>query len=160
MRICCLLELLKNKKHLFGAEIGVAGGDNALVLCNLNIKRLYLIDPYTPYLDSTQGEGLLERGWGKMRLEAIDLLKDKPVSWIFRKSVDASRMFKDKSLDFVYIDAAHQYSNVLEDIRVWSKKVVDGGIVAGHDIALDDVSRAVSEYREYIVSGEDWYFIK
>lgn len=160
MRVCCLLELLNKSKNLVGAEIGVAGGDNALVLCNLDIKRLYLVDPYIAYLDSTQGEGLLERGWNKMKADSANLLKDNPVAWIYRKSVKAKDMFNDESLDFVYIDADHQYKYVLEDIKIWSKKVKNGGIVAGHDISIPDVKKAVEEYGKYEVKGEDWYFIK
>ena len=39
----------------------------------------------------------------------------------------------DGSLDFVYIDGAHDFDNVMLDLIVWSRKVKAGGIVAGHD---------------------------
>ncbi len=46
---------LKNRSFervFVGAEIGVASGDNALSICEeLNIKKLFLIDPYIPYSD-------------------------------------------------------------------------------------------------------------
>ena len=47
--------------------------------------------------------------------------------------MDAVKKFKDESLDFVYIDGAHDYKNVYKDLKAWSKKVKKGGIVAGDD---------------------------
>lgn len=48
-------------------------------------------------------------------------------------SREAARHFDDASLDFVFIDAAHDYDNVLADIRAWRGKVKPGGVLAGHD---------------------------
>ena len=47
--------------------------------------------------------------------------------------MDATADFADGSLDFVYIDGAHDFKNVACDICEWSKKVRVGGIVFGHD---------------------------
>ncbi len=47
--------------------------------------------------------------------------------------MDAVKDFEDNSLDFVYIDANHEYDYVKQDITEWTKKVKPGGIVAGHD---------------------------
>ena len=38
-------------------------------------------------------------------------------------------------MDFVYIDARHDYESVLEDLNAWFHKVKPGGILAGHDYA-------------------------
>lgn len=48
-------------------------------------------------------------------------------------SVEASKYIADGSLDFVYIDAAHDYENVKADINAWAPKVRKGGIVSGDD---------------------------
>jgi predicted O-methyltransferase YrrM len=62
-------------------------------------------------------------------------------------SVEASNLYKDSSLDFVFIDAAHDYDNVLLDISNWSKKVKVGGILSGHDYSWsEDVKRAVHTF--------------
>ena len=43
---------LKGKKDLIGVEIGVFEADHALSLLeNLDIKKLYLVDPYEMYDD-------------------------------------------------------------------------------------------------------------
>lgn len=48
-------------------------------------------------------------------------------------SVDAAKVIADNSLDFVYIDAGHDYENVKADIAAWTPKVKPGGIVSGDD---------------------------
>lgn len=46
------LRTLENNKDLIGVEIGTDAGLNALnILENLDIKKLYLVDPYTMYRD-------------------------------------------------------------------------------------------------------------
>jgi hypothetical protein len=48
-------------------------------------------------------------------------------------SLQAARLFEDKSLDFVFIDAAHDFESVRADIQAWRPKVKPGGVLAGHD---------------------------
>lgn len=48
-------------------------------------------------------------------------------------SATASSIFKDNSLDMVFIDADHRYSHIRADIEVWLPKLKKGGIIAGHD---------------------------
>ncbi len=50
-----------------------------------------------------------------------------------KPSVDAAGDFADGSLDFVYIDAAHDPVSVSADIRAWWPKVKPGGFLGGHD---------------------------
>lgn len=62
-------------------------------------------------------------------------------------SLEASKLFDDKSIDFVFIDAGHDYENVRNDILAWKPKVKDGGILAGHDYVYTwpGVIKAVDE---------------
>ncbi len=63
-------------------------------------------------------------------------------------SLDAAKMFKDRSLDFVFIDADHNYESVKVDIAAWRSKVKPGGILAGHDYGNSQwpgVKQAVDE---------------
>ena len=53
-------------------------------------------------------------------------------------SADAARDFADGSLDFVYIDAAHDPVSVSADIRAWWPKVKAGGFLGGHDYGTFD----------------------
>jgi predicted O-methyltransferase YrrM len=51
-------------------------------------------------------------------------------------SVEASKLYADESLDFVFIDADHSYEAVKRDIAAWLPKVKSGGIIAGHDYCV------------------------
>ncbi len=52
---------------------------------------------------------------------------------IKKKSVEAANDFENHSLDFVCIDASHDYESVLADINAWKDKIKPGGVLAGHD---------------------------
>jgi hypothetical protein len=60
-----------------------------------------------------------------------------PVSKYYRDlkmtSTEAAKLFEDESIDFVYIDACHEYESVKSDIHSWMPKIKKGGIIAGHD---------------------------
>ena len=61
-------------------------------------------------------------------------------------SIEASKTFEDNSLDFVFLDASHEYEDVKEDILHWLPKIKSGGIFAGHDYAPSwGVYNAVNE---------------
>jgi predicted O-methyltransferase YrrM len=49
---------------------------------------------------------------------------------------------------FVFIDGNHDYVYVTKDIRIWKERLVDGGIIALHNISLGDVAKAVNEQIE------------
>lgn len=53
-------------------------------------------------------------------------------------SQEGAARFADGTLDFVYLDARHYRSAVVEDLELWSPKIRPGGILCGHDY-LDGV---------------------
>jgi predicted O-methyltransferase YrrM len=67
----------------------------------------------------------------------------KPVRSI---SWEAASLYDDKSLDFVFIDAAHDYDSVVKDINAWLPKLKENGTLAGHDYRnAIGVKKAVDE---------------
>jgi hypothetical protein len=62
------------------------------------------------------------------------------------KSVEASKLYENESLDFVFIDGAHDYQSVKEDIEHWFPKVKRGGYIAGDDYNWETVKLAVIEF--------------
>jgi predicted O-methyltransferase YrrM len=89
----------------------------------------------------------------------------KPVEQYYKPlrmtSLEASTYFEDKSLDFVFIDASHEYDDVCNDIRAWKPKVKCEGVIAGHDYYADGkfpgVKKAVDENIDnFFVSDLCW----
>jgi hypothetical protein len=48
-------------------------------------------------------------------------------------TVEAASRFADSSVDFLYIDAAHDYRGVLRDLDAWFPKVKPDGLISGDD---------------------------
>lgn len=126
-----------------GAEIGVFGGYYSEVLFkNIPALHLYCVDIW--------GKGKYKRAED----ECLERLKSYNKTIIKKPSVEAAKDVPDGSLDFVYIDAAHDYENVKLDINAWTPKVKIGGIVAGDDFydfpsGKGGVMRAVTEYTSH-----------
>jgi len=71
----------------------------------------------------------------------------------------AAELYKNKSLDFVFIDAGHEYEFIHADIKAWLPKVKKGGVIAGHDIYAPGVKRAAEELVPgYIVKKSSWLY--
>jgi len=139
--------LLKDKKNLVGAEIGVFKGGHAFEMLKfLDIKIFYLVEPYRTYI----GHGNKTHHPESAEKVARALLQryQHKVIWIKSSSVEAVAGFQDKSLDFVYIDGNHDYKFALQDIELWTLKVKQGGIIGGHDYGenFPGVEKAIEEY--------------
>ncbi len=59
------------------------------------------------------------------------------------ESVAAAGQVADASVDWVFIDALHDYRSVIADIRAWAPKVKRDGLFSGHDWGRHGVSDAV-----------------
>ena len=76
----------------------------------------------------------------------------KPVSDIVvpvqKLSVEAAQDYDDESIDFVFLDASHDYENVKNDLIAWYPKIKKGGTFGGHDYgyAWTGVMQAVDEF--------------
>ena len=77
-------------------------------------------------------------------------------------SWDGAQHYDDKSLDFVFIDAGHDYTSVKKDIDAWLPKVKSGGILAGHDFMNEysGIIQAVIDTFDYweVWRGKDGAF--
>lgn len=72
-------------------------------------------------------------------------------------SIEAAKLYEDNSLDFVFIDAAHDTESVINDIKAWFPKVKSGGYICGHDYLQDSVKIAVrSQLSNHTVNNNSW----
>jgi hypothetical protein len=116
-----------------GAEIGVCDGRYSEILMK-TIPNLMLIgvDPYIPY--DGYKDFRKETTLDSKLAQAKKLLSPFPNYFlIISRSLEASTLIPNESIDFVFIDANHEYEYVLQDIKAWYPKVRKGGIVSGHD---------------------------
>lgn len=126
-----LPQFFKEMGYKVGAEIGVHKGAFTEKFCKAGLK-MYAIDPWREHKNL-----FYERG--QKRLDFLyeytkRTLVPYPNATIIRKtSMEAVEDFADNSLDFVYIDANHEFRYIAEDLVEWTKKVKKGGIVSGHD---------------------------
>ena len=125
------LSEVSNNKPLVGVEIGVAGGDNSKsMLKNLNMKMLYLVDPYMMYEDGVTTHSSEFIAGFRIVCETLAILPN--VTFIQKKSEDSTKEIPN-GLDFVYIDGNHSYESVKRDIGLYYPKVRVGGLIGGHD---------------------------
>ncbi len=166
-----------NNKDLIGVEIGVHEGDHALSLLeNLNIKKLYLIDPWEEYKEyNNNSEGYM----GKFITDLSDAEKvTRRRMKKYSNKVEIIKNFSNdcldkipNNLDFVYIDSNHNYKYIKQDIKNYWKKLKVGGILGGHDFyngfhrICDDVIKRVCEFAvenklQLRTDMPDWWFVK
>ena len=136
-----LLELIKNHigPESVGAEIGSFRGVSSELFA-LHCQKLYCIDPFLI------GDPEIDRHLQDAKTHFVQMA-DGYSNIIFYEetSVSAADRFSNESLDFVYIDAMHDYANVKQDILTWAPKLKKGGLLAGHGHNYSDVARAVRD---------------
>lgn len=152
-------------KELVGVEIGVYRGRNSESLLNhLNIKKLYLIDPYISYGEYEE-DSINNEEMGLLKFEAKNRLKkysDK-IEFIYLKSEQVS--FLETKFDFVYIDGNHTEKYVKQDLEKYYPLVKQGGLIAGHDVDNVGVISAVVKFCEennlkFDIKFPDWIILK
>jgi hypothetical protein len=121
-----------------GAEIGVKqGGFSEVVLDHWRGRHLISIDPWQTapseeYVDRANVEqDEHDRYYGETR-QRLQRFGSRSSIWRMTGDDGAERI-PHHSLDFVYIDARHDYEAVMQDLRTWSEKIRPGGVIAGHD---------------------------
>jgi len=161
--------LVSNRHHIYelfaelgykvGAEIGVRAGNNARVMFQKNPKmKLYCVDTWAPF----EGGVPSQHKQNMYFYNAKKVLRGYDVVFLKKTSMEALSDIQDGSLDFVYIDAMHDFDNVMIDIIGWSKKVKSGGIVSGHDYANDCGIGVIPAVNGYVAGHTitEWYITK
>jgi len=125
-----LAELFGELGFKSGVEIGTRHGEFAEILCQKNKNlHLYCVDPWLNY----SGFYLSQARQDRIYAGAVKRLQKYNTEILKMGSMDAVSKFADGSLDFVYIDANHDFDYVMMDIIKWVPKVKSQGIVACHD---------------------------
>lgn len=148
------IETLLRREHLpsLGAEVGVKEGRFIGHMLEVFPKlTMYAIDPWEQqpggnedYLEWDFND--IYQGYKKR----TELYADRVLE-IREYSNTAVNKVEDFSLDFVFIDAQHDYDSVKEDIELWYPKVKPGGLFAGHDYNKTKFSGVVQAVDEFFI---------
>lgn len=124
--------LFKELGFKVGAEIGVLRGQYSKVLCDtIPGLKMYCVDKWTQY--PTYKDFRSQKKLTEYEKIARETLAEYDCTIIKEWSMDAVKTIENGSLDFVWIDASHDFQSVTNDVAEWGKKVRVGGIIAGHD---------------------------
>lgn len=142
----CREDLLKQMpKNAICAEVGVAEGyfsEQILQICNP--EKLYMIEYGKNYCENLRKKFAVEIHNGKIEILEGD-------------SVEMLRSLPDNILDFVYLDATHDYKHPAMELCVCKDKV-QGGYIMGHDYTRFSLWEAqqygvVEAVNEFIISN-------
>ena len=144
------LPLLLNRRGLLGraVEVGVRQGRySEMILYLWRGAELISVDPW---LAASPGASVdVPNPAQEAQERAFELAKERLArfgdrSSIWRMtSVEAAAQIPAATLDFVYIDALHDYESVQQDLEAWFGKVRPGGIMAGHDYLDGELPQGV-----------------
>lgn len=147
-------------------EIGTWFGKSTCYLAQrakLSRKNLHIIavDTFKGDGEAVYKEKIAEHGgsiYGKFIENMTKAGVIEVISPMQMSSISASYHIPNESVFAVFIDGNHSYKEVYEDVRAWLPKVKPGGILAGHDICMPDVSNAVRDALASlnIKSHEQW----
>lgn len=182
-RASVLIELLRERKPVVGAEIGVqSGGTSFQLLRGLpTLERLYCVDAWEWYPDYEHDRCPTDKTGGQWPSQhLLDAARDAFLAGLHKGNFEsrvvvlpmmsavAAQLVPDGSLDFAFLDANHSRKYVGEDIRIWTEKLRAGALLAGHDYLNPHnpawgVTEAVDEaFPGGVETGDDftwWTFI-
>lgn len=144
-------------KGAISAEIGVNRGDfSQRILSYAQPKQLHLIDMW----DSERYHaGLMTHVQSRFQPQ----IADGDIQIHRGHSLEILRTFPDHYFDWVYLDTDHSYTTTAQELILCSRKVKQGGIIAGHDYVTGDWKMrlrygVVEAVNEFCVKN-DWEMI-
>jgi len=155
-------------------EVGSWAGGSAVLwaktLEKLNTKSLvFCVDSWAPFDNPDDDNGVSK----ETLLQMNKFFKNDKIFKLFNHNVKSSGfaevikplrgrsseilpVLKDNSLNMIYLDASHIYSQVINDLKLSDRLIVEGGFICGDDceMQLHEVDR------EYAITHKDEDFIE
>lgn len=154
--------LIKEHNWTTGAELGVQEGRTYLHLLE-SCSDLILtgVDLWSPNIARKTRAKNLDEFNDSINYEYFQNLKKKTKKYGERAilhrmfTLEAAKIIDNNSLDFIFVDADHNYEGVYNDIKSWLPKIKDDGWILGHDINWPSVKKAVDELIPGYIIGLD-----
>jgi len=135
-------------------EIGVQSGvfANEVLSKWPSFEQYFGIDLWAEQKNYVDHANIKQEEQDQKYLSTFNLLTNKygsdKIKLIRNYSTNAVVLFHDESIDFIYVDARHDYCGVYEDLNNYYPKLKCNGMMAGHDYhTVDEVAK---------VSGQDF----
>lgn len=156
-------------KDAVWVEVGVALGKGISYMARRLIDRdrhdikLYAVDPWGGYARNGEQAAMAEAAGGDWALFVKMMKENAPEEFnrlhvLRADSVQASRIFKDHTIDLVILDADHTFDAVMSDLKAWLPKLKPRtGIIGGDDHEVDEFPGVVQACHWYFGEGyESW----
>ena len=129
-----------NKESVI-VELGSFSGISSELFA-LHCKKLYCVDPWSPYWEIEDVEKMneAELKFNSMMANYNNIVKYK------MDSKNASLIFENSNVDMIYIDSDHSSENVEKEIKLWLPKIKQCGYISGHDFNMPTVFNVVTKY--------------
>lgn len=143
-------------------EIGSYMGESAKIMAASGIfNEIVCVDPFE---GKESFNNIFGYTWQQVEAEFNNNIKYFDfIKHIKDYSYNIIDNYSNEYFDFVYIDASHEYEDVLKDINSCIRVVKKGGLIAGHDYSWESVKKAVNEvFGKDIIEFKDtsWAIIK
>jgi len=93
---------------------------------------------------------------GTLHKNVLDCGFGEKITLIISDSVSAARLFGDATLEWVHLDARHDYESVKADIEAWLPKVKAGGWLSGDDFDEEKWPEVVQAVSETLPQASAW----
>jgi methyltransferase family protein len=93
---------------------------------------------------------------GELHRNVIECGLGEKITLIISDSVSAARLFSDASLEWVHLDARHDYASVKADIEAWLPKVRRGGWLSGDDCDRERWPEVVKAVADALPGAKPW----
>jgi hypothetical protein len=111
------------------AELGVNNGDfSKEIIAVNNPRKLHLVDIWGDSSDDRSKRSTVEMIVAQMPLGSSANVH-------IGLSTEVVKGFEDRYFDWIYVDTDHTYKTTIAELESYASKMVDGGIIAGHDYA-------------------------
>jgi hypothetical protein len=137
-----LHETAKNMESV--VEVGSWKGRSTFALCSSGCPRVIAVDHFQGSPEHQRDFGFAH-GWSPYPEFERNILQNfQNVGLKHMTSVEAAQEFADGSVDMVFLDGAHEYAAVQEDLAAWESKATR--LIAVHARSHAWVQRALDEY--------------
>lgn len=141
----------KLKDGMIAVELGSYLGGSVILLAQalreMQVK-IYAIDNWKcenisqPSLDWS-GLNTHDQVWPQFNANLVRYGMENLIKPIVSNTISAAKLFADKSVNYLFHDASHNFQELVDELEAWKPKLADNAFCFVHDAPSDEVNRAI-----------------